>query len=575
LFVLKQNLETVATYSGIASIIASLFLLLYLVNADYVSVVYFHIGYLLTLGFLSVHLVISTILGKGRLAVLTVVTVMVCFGLLSTASVPYPIMGERDVKFELQTVNNILSTGVVPWGQGTGFALDFSYFPALEIVVSSLSLVSLIPQVVLMKYAGSFLCIVTTILLLRVYSRISSKKSCGLATALAALSPWFVAFDASMVHQTLALLFLGVVLLSACEPIRIEWVLVAMLGMVGISITHPFTSCVLVVLLVLLKAMTWHSGKRVSTNLPNLTKITILAAALIVLFWNFFVALAYLPNILNFLMVVSEFLVVPQLTLGTLAMSQSTGVKPFWVFAVTAMGLATYFFIAVGIFLKAVVRRNAQKRNEVRFALIGFLVFGVILVPWVTGLQTSTDLQGRALIYLYFLTAPLVAGFFVRQLMGVTQGSSILRLRRTSVMVALVFIILIPTVYYGVNPAHYDRTSPIVLSSDFRLSVGEWQAAADFSRMSVSAHDVYGVSLARDFIGALASKEVSFTLITGNETLREWTQLHPGELLFLRNSITRTPDVTLRQVSENDLLSTMERANILYSSGEVIILESR
>lgn len=312
-----------------------------------------------------------------------------------------------------------------------------------------------------------------------------------------------------------------------------------------------------------------------STTLPSLTKTVILAAALIVLLWNFFVALSYLPNILDFLTVIGEFLIFPQLTVRTLGMSQSTGVKPFWVFAATAVGLATYFFIAVGLFLKAIVRRNTHNRNEVRLALIGLLLFGAILVPWVTGLQSSTDLQGRALIYLYFLTAPLVAGFFVRQLMGVTKGSSILRLGKTSVVVALIFIILMPTVYYGINPAAYDRTSPIVYPSDFRLSLGEWQAAADFSRISVSAHDVHGVSLARDFVGALAGKEVGFTLIIGNETLQEWTQLHPGELLFLRSSITRTPDVTLQHVSENDLLSTLGRANILYSTGEVIILESR
>ena len=573
LFVSVEQLDTIGTYTAISSIISSLLLLLYLNVADQASVVYFHLVYLLTLGFLSAHLAISAILGKSRLAVLTTVSVMVCLGLLSTAAAPYPIISSTDVKFELQNVNVILSMGVVPWGQGTGFAPDYTYFPGLEIIVSVLSLVSLIPPVVLMKYAGSFLGIITIMLFLRVYSRACGQQACGLAAALAALSPWFVAFDAFMVHQTLALLFLGMILLSLGEPKRREWMFVALLGTGTIAITHAFTSILLIFSLVLLAATDWlHSRRKTSAALPNLTGITTLAATLVVVSWDFFAGVAYWPDVFAFLRAATDSLFAPELILRTLAISQSTGIKPFWVFVLTAVGLATYFSIAFGMFVRAMLRRNARNRSEVPLALAGFLISGGLLVPYLAGLSVSPDLQGRAFIYLYFLTAPLVARFLVGRLAGVTHIRLGFRLSRGAILTAgLILVILVPVMYYGVSPGIYDRSSPIVFPGDIRLSLGEWQAAACFSREKISVSVVYGVILARDFVGALGGKEVYFAPRDG--TLLEWIQQHPRELLFLRVSIIHTPDFA--HVSKNDLLSTFDHSDVLYSSGDVVILIAR
>ncbi len=78
----------------------------------------------------------------------------------------------------------MLSTGMVHLGQGTGFAKDYSYFPGLEIIVSVLSMISLIPQVALLKYAGSLLSIVTVMFLLFFYSRVLGRQADGLAERL-------------------------------------------------------------------------------------------------------------------------------------------------------------------------------------------------------------------------------------------------------------------------------------------------------------------------------------------------------------------------------------------------------
>jgi len=566
-----KQLDTAVIYTAISSMVLSLLLLVYVTVADKVGVTYFHVPYLLTLGFLSVHIVISTVRGKIRWAVVTAVWVMVCFGLLSAAATPYPIIASIDVNFELQNMNVIMSTGAIPWGQGTGFALGYSYFPGLEIIVSVFSLVSLIPQVVLLKYAGSFLCIITILFFLRVYARSSGQKACALAATLAALSPWFVVSGAYMAHQTPALLFVGMVLISLAEPRRREWMFVALFGVVGVAITHAFTSYMLIFLLFVLAATTWHSGRETSPALPNLTKSIAVVATVVVCFWGIFVAIGYMPNLVEYVRAVTDLAYLTEPALKTIT---PTGSKPLWVVALTAVGLATYFFIAFGMFVRALLKKNVQNRIKMGFALAGFLIFGAFLVPNLAGSSYAPDLFLRGLIYLYLLTAPLVAEFLVRRLRGVIHGCVGFWFSRGAIVTAgLIFLVLVPVVYYAVSPGIYDRSSPKMFPADIRLSLGEWQTAAYFSRVRISAHVVYGVLLAKDFVGALGGKEVLIVSIPEGKTLLGWIQEHPRELLFLRMSITSTPD--FGHVSETDLLSTLDRANILYSSGEVVILNAR
>jgi len=570
-----KQLDTVCDISAVTSIICGIVTLQIAVNQF--SATYFHVAYLLTLAFLSVHLFISAVLKKKRFAMVTAVTVMVCFQLLIAVSVPYPIIDSTDVKFELQNVNRILSTGALQWGQGTGFASDYSYYPGIEIIVSVISLVSRIPQVALLKYGGSFVCVITVMFLYCTYSLVHCTslvpqgQVCGLAAALAALSPWFVSFDAFMVHQTLALVFLGMVLLSWSKHRDIGWILVALLGMAGLAITHAFTSYVFISLLLVLGATAWMYGKNTSTGLPNLTNIVGTAAVVLVAAWAIFAAINYFPNIAGYVRaIVDAELLSPELTLTPVL---PTGSKPMWVVALTYVGFAAYFLLAFGTFLRRILRRNAQERTTMWLALPGFLFFGALLAPYLAGLSAGETLMGRGLIYLYFFTAPLVAQFLGWQLTGVVPRSLTFRFsRRTVLTVGLIFVILVPSVYYAVSAGIYDRSSPIISNTDSRLSSGEWQVVADFSRERISAHVVYGVRLTFDYAGALSVKEVEILSVPVGGTLHEWVQQHPGVFVFLRVSITRTPD--LGNVSENDLLSTLDHANIIYSSGDVVVIKN-
>jgi hypothetical protein len=566
-FFSKEHLDTMGTISASSSVILALVALLSVLNQ--VSVTYFHVAYLLTLAFLSVHLTISAISGKNRLALVTAVSIMVILGLLAAVSVPYPIIASTDENFELQNVNRMLSTGVVAWGQGTGFASAYSYFPGLEVLVSIVSLVSMIPQVVLMKYAGSFVCIVSVMLLFCFYSGAFGRQLGGVAAALAALSPSLVAFYAYMVHGALAFVFLGTVLLSLTKRGNRAWFFVVLLSVASMVITHAFTSYMLAVLLLLLGGMAWFSGKKASGTLPNLTSVTAALTIVATGAWSILVALAYLPNIFGFLAAITDSLAAPKPTLAPVSPS---GSKPLWVVSLTYVGLVTYFSFAFGMFIWGLLRKNGKDRLETWLAFSGFLIFGALLIPYLVGLSNGSSIFQRGFEYLYFLTAPLVAQFLVRPLTGLVHSGSKLRFSgRAALAAGLIFIMLVPVIYYGIPPGIYDRSSPTMFAGDTRLSLGEWQTVASFSQDRVPAHLVYGVSLTQDYVGALGVKEVAILGVPVGGTLLQWVQQHPGAFIFLRVSIINTPD--FGYVSENDLQSTFDHVNLLYSSGDVVVVE--
>ncbi len=163
--------------------------------------------------------------------------------------------------------------------------------------------------------------------------------------------------------RTIALVFIGMTFFSLSKPVDKKWMFVALLGMAVAVVTHPFTSYVGALLLLLLMATAWHSRREISAVLPNLTGVFTYVTIIVLFSWSFVIGVAYLPSILDFLRAIAQSLLAPEATTSGVATSQSTGTKPFWVFALTAAGLATYFFTALGIFVQTQAAQEHSKRS--------------------------------------------------------------------------------------------------------------------------------------------------------------------------------------------------------------------
>jgi hypothetical protein len=188
-------------------------------------------------------------------------------------------------------------------------------------------------------------------------------------------------------------------------------------------------------------------------------------------------AIGFFPDLLSFARAVMDAVLSPGLQLGTVS---PTGTKPLWVVTITYVGLVTYFLIAFSVFCQTVHDRGVNSLKK-WLAFWGFLLFGGLVAPFLAGLSAAeASLMGRGVTYLYFLTAPLVAGFLIR-----LCKQNLKSLGRPILAAFLIFIVLTPAVYYGVVPGIYDRNAPEI-SGDVRMSLGEWQVAAGCDLHTIS-----------------------------------------------------------------------------------------
>jgi hypothetical protein len=569
---IRVNIDFGRRFSGFTVIVLSTLLVVSFADRPGPQriAIYFHVVYLTLLVALALHLVLSAVLRRYRFALLVVIWAMVCLRLLSVTSVQYPILENTDSKYELQLVNNIIIKGHQELGQGTGSAVAYSYFPGLETLFSVLSIVSGLPPVIFLKYAGSFLGILTAIFFRRVYRNVSKAPSIQMVSmSFAVFSPWFVPFDTYTVHPTLGFVFLAMIFLALSEPRR-EWSLVTNLTLASLVITHAFGSYVACFLLSTLAVEKFRS--KTSAELPNLGVSTALLSMSMVILWASFAAFNYvqLGGIALFISLFLQLLLAPELTYAPLA---STGFKPLWVVIITYAGMATFGIIALSVFVRGLLRKESRGKAEKWFAMCGLFVFALTLVPYLVGLSFDTDLMPRGLTYLYFLASPLVAGYllFSHGPKITAAGLGFHSIRRFVLITFLIFIILTPAVYYGVQPGIYEPSAPM-LPTDYRLGLTQWQTAALFATQRIPTSTLGGVRLTYDFVGALADKNVERIQLQPNQTLTQWLKEHPELLVFLRLSITTTPDVGL-EVSESDLRSTLRESNVLYSSGEVVLVQ--
>lgn len=533
--------------------------------------VYFHLIYWALLIVLSIHIMVSLESERRWSILLTTIVVMLALRLIPVLTVAYPVIYDPDPKYGLQIVQRILSSGIVPFGPGstTGEAYVYSFYPGLEILLSTLSAISFIDPTMLMKLGGSFMGISTVLLFFCAYRRISKHIPSELSISLAALSPWFISFDTFTVHQTLAFALLALIVLSLTSRSR-PWNFIAFVGMLSIAVSHSATSYLFpFVLLGIFLLSRQASNASRSRPLSGLTVRTIVYFAILASAWTTFVAIQYLPEVGRFFQAAFAVLFAPEIR-GIPEPFNPTGLKPLWVVAAYLLGFLAFGLITFGKVTEGLMRRKLN--SELILAATGVVVFAIFLAPYLSGLRIATDLYGRGLTYLYFLSAPVVAEFVFRLCRrGWNSHPNLNKVRRIALPSFLLLIIFVPAVYYGVSPGLYDRHAPLTgtrLYGDIRLSPYEWQEVADFAKTRVSVQTVYGVRLAWDFVGGLTGKNV-IPMELNQTKLNAYLQDQRGGLLFLRKSIVQVGDYST--VTIDDMNAMYADSNVLYSSGDVII----
>lgn len=155
-----------------------------------------------------------------------------------------------DAPFNLQLMNHVIKTGRWDFGYGTGEAFGYSFYPSLNIFLSILSLISLIPSMQLVKYLMAF---VNPLTLLTFYVLLDKlldldAKSKNIIILMLSLNPYFHTVYSYACAESYAIILFPLILLQTLkqgernQSRTISDPLVAIILLLAITISHHFTS---------------------------------------------------------------------------------------------------------------------------------------------------------------------------------------------------------------------------------------------------------------------------------------------------------------------------------------------
>jgi len=194
--------------------------------------------------------------------------------------VPDYVFGS-DAIYGYQFVSQIMQRGSWVFGLGTGSATTYSAFPMFFVFTALWSGIGSIPVPLIANYAIAILNL-TTFLTLRMLNKdllgLSEHQS-NLILFFYSLTPAIHAVDARFHYEAYAIIFFPLVLLYALKPrISNSEIVVALVSVLAITLSHYFTSYILMAnAVVLLIAFGILRGSRISRGLLLLSVLAPLA----------------------------------------------------------------------------------------------------------------------------------------------------------------------------------------------------------------------------------------------------------------------------------------------------------
>ena len=468
-----------------------------------------------------------------------------------------------DMIYQLQIMKNIAATGNLSFNAPTIYALGYVFTPAQETMLVMVSMILGISGETVLKYAGPLFGVLTVAFLLGFYRAYFSKKDALIATFLAGNCFWFLQDSAATVHESLALVFLSVMIYSLIKS-GVIWRFLTVLFAFAIVSTHEFTSIVssaffIFAALAIIIFSRWLGLKRgpIENTILKMPALTVTMTFA----WLAFAALPFFGSAIGFVG-----FVIGALLSGSSHIAFPLGNGMYsWEQVVGDVGVGLFAITCVWGFLVILVRREDTAYQQfLPYAGSGALIFFLGLVSYLRFHQ-ATDLLLRGFIYVYFFAAPVT-------LYGILRISLALRRRSTLRMVTcicLILIIVVAGVYAQYPRFAIDNTSPQNIQ-DVRFPLFQWQAAGYFVLGHVGGSTLWGDKIAFNYVGGYGVKDIHFFDNTLNLTLTEWMSTKPasGDIVILRQTMATVPYYNY-QVTSQGLHKILATHDIIYSSGEV------
>jgi hypothetical protein len=531
----------------------------------------FHVLYISLVVLLALMCISTNI--RGVLVVTSLSVVLVALWTFVNASYTQPVLYDSDLNTELRIVQHLLLDNHLPQLIGGAKSTYYATYPGLELLATSLYLVSGVAAIDFLGYGAAVLSGITVWLIFAFYRRLLPQRSLATkATMVAAFSCYMITFGALAIHETLALVFVCLALVGLSLPRRSSLAGTILFCLAGIAtiISNIFTAFLFVILSGVYVLCSWILMRRLDKDTQIFRIRHLYLYAMIFLAWNVWVS--SLPTMIGLHSV--------QSVLGFSANEYvksaliPTGTKPEWVLTLILLGFVSYGLVTLAGFFATIRSQLSRLAKLIPFALSGGTIFVILFFLPIAGLNRvgGEGIQSRAFLYAYLFGAPLfiIGLFFVS-----TRKPYTLRylFRARIVPLLILAIVLSPAVYYGLDSFLYDRTSPVT-GLDIRLGYAGEHGAYVFASRYSATPQVLAVDIAAR-MGADTGTGVTIESLTDLIPFRYHSigDLVRGQCrtMILRQSIARFPDSGYK-VTTSEYQYLLAVSNIVYSSGDPLVL---
>jgi hypothetical protein len=495
---------------------------------------------------------------------------------------PDNILEGPDTNYELQIVDNMMSTSHIDSKIGTGEATVYRHYPGLELIITGLSTITGIGPILLLKYFGVILGLLTIVFLERFFFTLFRDMRISVPSAfIAGLCPFLIGMNSYTIHQAIALCFLTLFLWSGTQE-GIKWKLISLIALFGIVVSHHLTTYILIfiIMIMIFTVVLFKYILKFQTE-ELIKRQTIKFFGLIVLIGSLIV-LIFSPQIM--IRTISQ--LVTDITSNifspsaySFAVVSPTGVKPLWIVLLETIGFLTFGLLVIISYFKVLRRKEVRISPILSYATAGLIIFVGFLLVWISGLSYAKEVQWRGLIYLYIFTSPLFIvllqdiHLYKPRISKMKSREKALKKTMPIIIVALLIFVSSNSIYHGIGPSKYDIDAPYTYS-DLRLNLEQWQASGAHARNHEELDYSWGVRLAWEQVGGYGQRIILPLRIPAESNLSAWIESHDDQYFYLRKSIVQVPDYDGLNPSEEELNYIVENNDLIYTTGEIILLKA-
>jgi len=487
-----------------------------------------------------------------------------------------------DALYMYQIVKNVLASGRYSFGHGVELALDYSFYPTMQVLGAVLILVTNINPIALMRFFPQLLVAPFIALAFCTFRKFTlSDDHAVAATAITASCFWMIYFLSRFVQSVVGAFF-SLMLLFTLTRKSPAWTGVFIVSAVGVASAHLLSS--LYVLVFFISAEIYSIVAKTiwkRATILQLTQSRLALLMIVILAWAVYPAIFETGVLVG---IIQEALYGP---FGLMRLSILTRAQPnpLFIRLLGDVGIVLYAsLLTIGFIYLHKKNISHPCSRLLPYAFGAAVLFMIHMLAFSVGLpiQQISDLLSRGFFYPYLVGSPIAVFVLDKLLMRMNSvrathsepSRELHKIPRASVGkralgFVVIALILLASMYYYYAPSRYDNSAPMNYE-DARLPLEEWKTIGIWSSSHVQVNYLYGDKLVFDFVGGMGEKEVYIFPSEGR--LIDWMHaLSAGDLIVVRLSLATVPYEEF-QTGRSDITLVLTRNNVVYNAGDPIIV---